>query len=370
MNGTWGYICDNNWTLADALIVCRELGHSSVVAAMKGLKSPANYHIYDAQCQGIEETLAHCVLQTKPNQSMSCGENRAAGVECTKKEKCADDKFTCKNGVCIDLGFVCDKRKDCIDGSDEDNQKCSKEILVRLVDGPDNSTGRVEIKYYGVWGTVCSKQFSEQDANIKIKNGHNIVADHFKYSKMDCTVEEKAQCGYTTCSVREMNRQSGFVILLQEAYYRWAQNKCEHKHDVAISCLGRLKTSAVIGSPSFYGECGVRTKSSMKMHDPELHFKARIVGGSEVKQNSYPWTASIRNTTDGNHICGASIVTDRCLVTAAHCFDKDQNKSHYKVVIGQWDLDESDGNEQIFEVDRFELYPQYIRKLSVELAGN
>lgn len=360
MNGTWSYICDNNWTLVDALVVCRELGHSSVIAVKKGLKSPASYHIYDTQCQGIEETLAQCILETKQNQSAPCGENRAAGVECTKKEKCTDDKFTCKNGVCIDYGFVCDKNKDCMDGSDEEAEKCSKEISVRLVGGPDNSTGRVEVKHYGVWGTICSAQFKKQDADV--------LCSMLKYNK-SLQILQDGVYGQGKGPVWLHNLQcAGNEPTIRFCQAAWAQNKCEHKNDVAISCLGSAKTSAVMGTPSFYGECGIRTRSSAKLRDPGLHFKARIVGGSEVKQYSYPWTASIRSAADNQHVCGASIVTDRCLVTAAHCFDKDQNKSHYKVVVGQWDLDEPDGNEQTFEMDRLQLHPQYIHVQKDDIA--
>lgn len=44
----------------------------------------------------------------------------------------------------------------------------------------------------------------------------------------------------------------------------------------------------------------------------------RIVGGSEVRENEYPWMASLWNAKR-KFFCGGSIVTDQYVLTAAHC---------------------------------------------------
>ena len=44
---------------------------------------------------------------------------------------------------------------------------------------------------------------------------------------------------------------------------------------------------------------------------------ARVSGGMEVRDNSYPWTAQIK--LPGNKMCGGALISCRAVVTAAHC---------------------------------------------------
>merc|ERR1712168_647824 len=66
----------------------------------------------------------------------------------------------------------------------------------------------------------------------------------------------------------------------------------------------------------------------------------RIVGGKETEVNEYPW--QILMYKNGWQHCGGSIISDRWIMTAAHCV-VDKRPSIYKIVLGEHDM--KDGKE-------------------------
>ncbi|XP_062476626.1 transmembrane protease serine 11E [Pezoporus occidentalis] len=58
--------------------------------------------------------------------------------------------------------------------------------------------------------------------------------------------------------------------------------------------------------------CGIR-KQAFSFTGEE-----RITGGQRAREGEWPWQASIQY--DGSHRCGASVISNTWLVTAAHCF--------------------------------------------------
>nr|XP_055037298.1 deleted in malignant brain tumors 1 protein-like [Misgurnus anguillicaudatus] len=81
-NGQWGTVCDDNWNITDADVVCKELNcgraisapHSAAFGQGSGM-SWGN----DFGCVGNENTLMKCL----EDRERSCDHNQDAGVVCT-----------------------------------------------------------------------------------------------------------------------------------------------------------------------------------------------------------------------------------------------------------------------------------------------
>ena len=91
------------------------------------------------------------------------------------------------------------------------------------------------------------------------------------------------------------------------------------KHHLLLGLLLLLGPYLVHGKND--PNCGLR--------GPKSTF-ARIVNGVETEPHQYPWMVSMQYELPQRrvHFCGASIISDRWLLTAAHC-NKHMNESRY-----------------------------------------
>ncbi|XP_068127203.1 transmembrane protease serine 11D-like [Hyperolius riggenbachi] len=103
--------------------------------------------------------------------------------------------------------------------------------------------------------------------------------------------------------------------------------------NVAQNLLYSAPSSVSTGTPTLlnattqipletFADCGVGGPSA----------SSKIVGGTNAALGAWPWQASLR--FNGNHKCGASLVSNTWLITAAHCFAQSKDVNSWTVVLG------------------------------------
>ncbi|XP_071951750.1 scavenger receptor cysteine-rich type 1 protein M130-like [Antedon mediterranea] len=228
-NGEWGTICDDDWGIDDALVVCRELGFTGALQAVDG-GSQFGYGSGDilldnVACLGTESRLINCG-HTQPGVN-HCTQNDHAGVICLNSSSVrlvggevpyegrvevnlsgewgtvCDDSWGILDAqvVCRQLGYPNVVSAPCramygqgtgdivmnnVDCSGQETQlvECPRNSLnldicghhkdasavcennIRLVDGNKETEGRVEVFLDGRWGTVCDDDFDIDDAHV------------------------------------------------------------------------------------------------------------------------------------------------------------------------------------------------------------
>ncbi|XP_030847040.1 deleted in malignant brain tumors 1 protein [Strongylocentrotus purpuratus] len=128
-DGKWGTVCDDFWDDTDASVVCRMLGLGDNGTAVG--------------CSTYGEGIGDIVLDN---------------VRCLGNET---DLYSCPSNRPL--------RHDCKHSEDAGVQ-CLNTRAIRLVDGPSNSEGRIEVLYNGIWGTVCDNLFDMNAAYIACRS--------------------------------------------------------------------------------------------------------------------------------------------------------------------------------------------------------
>ncbi len=83
-DGQWGTVCDDNWDLSDAKVVCREMGCGDAIEGKKGAffgnGSGGPIWMNNVNCYGNELSLKRC--RSSGWDVQNCSHYKDAGVIC------------------------------------------------------------------------------------------------------------------------------------------------------------------------------------------------------------------------------------------------------------------------------------------------
>ncbi|XP_048865018.1 scavenger receptor cysteine-rich type 1 protein M130-like [Brienomyrus brachyistius] len=205
---SWYTVCDPDFDLQDAKVVCRQLG---------------------------------CGIPVEEPRWAAFGEG--GGQVWSKKVNCkGDESFL---GLC--------------ERSSTEEQNCTHETDVglkcfwytdsRLVGGPDSCSGRVELQYLSEWGTVCDASWDMRAASVLCR---------------------QLQCGGAVAVLGQawfgegrgriwadvFECQGNETHLSQCAVSSWSRAACSHGRDAGVICEGSKSLSALNGTVRLSGESG------------------------------------------------------------------------------------------------------------------
>uniref|UniRef100_H2ZSV0 SRCR domain-containing protein n=1 Tax=Latimeria chalumnae TaxID=7897 RepID=H2ZSV0_LATCH len=239
-NGSWGTVCDDQWDLSDAEVVCKQLGCGHAITATTLAvfgEGRGPVWLDDMQCRGNESLLWECPL-----------------VEW--------GRHNCKHRE--DAGVV-----------------CSEHLEVHLAGGDSECSGRVEVRYNGSWGTVCDESWDLNAASV---------------------VCRQLDCGSAVAVVSDAGFGEGIgPVWLDEVHCRGSESRlihcdlfggfrdCGHKEDAGVVCSGTsytfliCETGACEGTVEVYSEGRWGTVCSNMWDIPDAEVVCKQLGcGSAV----------------------------------------------------------------------------------------
>ncbi|RDD45649.1 Deleted in malignant brain tumors 1 protein [Trichoplax sp. H2] len=233
-NGLWRPICSTYFSLLDAHVVCQQAGFAGATSFTTGTAfgiPPTSSGMINMKCTGYESSIFDCP-GSDPSRSSYCFHN-FAGVYCSTIKPCSSNPCT-NGGTCLPrfYGYYCKctnqfKGKNC--------QLSSSPILgsVRLVNGTNPLSGRVEIYLHNNWAAVCLRKTSLNDMRVICKQLGYTFANAFPTPVFGQSASNAASYQLNCKGNENSVKDCAYRVLAVHG-----RDRCGHSFDLTLSCSG------------------------------------------------------------------------------------------------------------------------------------
>nr|XP_027807066.1 antigen WC1.1-like [Marmota flaviventris] len=218
-SGGWRTLCASHWNMANANVVCRQLGCGVAISTPKGayfVEGGDEIWRDRFHCSGSESFLWNCPVTALGVPA--CAHGNTASVVCSGNQ--AQLLPQCNDSWSNTAGSA---------ASEGHTANCSDSRQLRLVDGGSPCAGRVEILQQGSWGSICDDSWDLNDAHVVCRQLGCGVA-------LEATISAHFGEGSGPIWLDKLNCTGEETHVWQCPSQGWGQHNCSHKKDAGVIC--------------------------------------------------------------------------------------------------------------------------------------
>ncbi|XP_055425712.1 antigen WC1.1-like [Bubalus kerabau] len=215
--GQWRALCASHWSLANANVVCHQLGCGVAISTPNGAEGSDQLWKARFHCSGTESFLWKCPVTALGVPDCSHGDT--ASVICSGNQTQVLLPH-CDHFVSEPAGSA---------ASEESAPYCSDSRQLRLVDGGGPCAGRVEILDQGSWGTICDDGWDLDDARVVCRQLGCGEA-------LNATGSAHFGAGSGPIWLDDLNCAGNESQVWRCPSRGWGRHDCRHKEDAGVIC--------------------------------------------------------------------------------------------------------------------------------------